>query len=181
MKRSFILIIVFLLTGCELVQLMDSANTHVVLEEVLAGQKIAVLDFEKYGYDIPTKYSAILSDKFAELLYLNAGCKILERSFIDKQLNEVELYDNKFWRFLEENKVNFLLVGDIRQITTSQLFEPLKEKEVELSVRIINISTKDVDGVGKTKFIFTNNMLAEATYALEKILTETGKVRWIMR
>ena len=177
-KYMIAAIISILFSSCYLL-----SPPNVLLNKNFNGNEIAVLNFSKYGPNLPPEISSISADKLTDALYLNGKFNVIDRANVndaESDLNIVSpelLSADQIQKLGLKLKANYLILGRIQNVSDPDFFNQDSKKQLYISFRIISVLNSKVVGMTTYKISYTDNLLQHLTDAMKVIADKMASAR----
>lgn len=178
MKKNKIVVfltIIVIIQGCGIFTSITNKNVDVFLLSPITDGQIAVLNFYKEGNVHPGNLNKLVADWLTEELFFSGGFKVKDRS----EVNALEeIYDinstskistDQIKDFGIDLKAKYLIIGQIYSQSNNYDRNKNSNKDMKLSIRIIDTKTTSVIGIAS---IYEKDM----TLSYEKIKSMISKI-----
>ncbi len=170
---SLLLILFFsmLFQSCYII----SSPPRVMLNKDFKGDDIAVLNFSKYGPNMPPEISSIAADKLTNALYMTGKFSVIDRANVNDaavgmEISSPELLStDQIQKLGLKLKADYLILGRIQNISKPDYFDQDKDKTLYISFRIINVLNANIMGMSTYKVTYKNNLIQCLNDAMKKI------------
>lgn len=141
------LYIVFFIVSC------SSSSTNVLLKKDFDSGSIAVLNFSKTGNINSSSVGLLAADLFTEALFIEGRYNVVDRSKVNAAQIElgIKTVDVLSAQNIQEIgtmlKAKYIVLGNIKNLTTSKFVIDDEEKEMVMMVRIISSETSELIGM----------------------------------
>jgi len=154
---------------------------EVLLNKDFDGKDIAVLNFSKIGPNLPENVVILAADKLSDALFFTGKFSVIDRSKVNDaesamQISTPEMLSaDQIQKLGLKLKANYLILGQVQNISKGGLFDNDAPKEICISFRIISVATSDVLGMATYKFSYKKNIVEKLNDAMALIAKKMVK------
>ena len=160
-----------------------SSSPSVLMNKDFKGDGIAVVNFSKYGPNLPPEISSIAADKLTDALYMTGKFSVIDRANVNDaavgmEISSPELLStDQIQKLGLKLKADYLILGRIQNISKPDIFDQEKDKTLYISFRIINVLNADIMGMSTYKVTYKDNLVQCLNDAMKNIANKMASAK----
>jgi curli biogenesis system outer membrane secretion channel CsgG len=168
----FAIFISLIINSCYLI----SAPPNVLIKKDFDGNGIAVLGFSKFGSYLSSDIGKVAADKLTDALFLDGKFNVIDRSKVNEGQAELEIASSEslsadqIQKLGLRLKANYLVLGRIQCISSSDYIDTDSDKELYISIRIISVVNSEVIGMATYSITSNTEVTDELNNSMSKIV-----------
>lgn len=177
LKQFALFVGITLLAGCSTISNLLTTSPDVTIKMGFDGNGIAVLNFSRIG-PIPNDSGKLTADKLADALFFRAKFNVIERSKVNDAQSSLELSSTEslsaeqIQKLGQKLKANYLVLGRIHCISDNDFFKLNEEKQLNISFRIISISSQELIGLANYTCKYEDELVEQIEEMISRIVTK---------